>query len=86
LPHASAHAHAPYAGAGEAHVAHVTLAVGSVCTGSIQATIVPLHCRPQRPSLSPKNAIVCDQLHLSESNVSECVRLCDTHTTYTYGM
>ena len=46
------YAHASYAGAGEAHVAHVTFAVGSVCTGSIQATIAPLHCRPQPPSVT----------------------------------
>ena len=36
--------------------------------------------RPRPPSPSPKNAVVRD---LSESSVSECVRLCNAHMAYT---
>ena len=46
---------------------------------SIQAVMAPLGHRPQPPS--PKNAVVHD---LSESSVSECVKLCDAHMAYTY--
>ena len=76
------YARASYAGVSEERVAHVMFAVGeeklfSVCTGSIQiAMALPCCClRPTSPQ--PKNTIVCNQLHLSESSISECVRLRD---------
>ena len=65
-----------YAGAGEVRVACVTFAAVWCC--SIQATMAPLRRRPRPPS--PKNAVVRD---LSESSVSECVRLCDAHLAQT---
>jgi len=65
-----------YAGAGEAHVARIC---------SIQATMVLLRYHSQPPSSLPKNTVIRNQLHLSESSVSEYVRLCDTHMAYTYG-
>ena len=45
--------------------------------------MAPLRRRPRPPSPSPKNGVVRD---LSESSVSECVRLCDAHMAYTYAL
>ena len=60
------------------HAWHVLrLLLFGVC--SIQAVLAPLRHRPRPPS--PKNAVVRD---LSESSISECVRLCDAHMAYTY--
>jgi len=50
---------------------------------SIQAVMAPLCRRPRPPSPLPKNAV---SAHLSESSISECVRLCDANMAYIYGM
>ena len=40
--------------------------------------MAPLCRCPRPPSPSPKNTVI----HPSESSISECVRLCDTHSLY----
>ena len=35
--------------------------------------------------LVPKNVVIRDQLHLSESSIPGCVRMYDTQMAYTYG-
>jgi len=59
---------ADYAGAGEARVARVTFAVGKA------SCLVFVVSKPRWPRC------VRD---LSESSVSECVRLCEAHMAYT---
>jgi len=81
------YARASYAGAHEARVARVTF-----CCRPREASclvfvvfkplyaMAPLRRRSGPPSPSPKNTVVH---YLSESSVSECVRLCDAHMAYT---
>ena len=79
-----------YAGAGEARVVRAMFAAGWPrrswsCLMFVVSkprwpcrTIIPdLHLHWQRTLLSA---------HLSEPSLSECVRLCDAHKAYTYGM
>ena len=70
--------HTSYADSGEACMACVTFAVEAVSHNSPSAP----SSRP--PSPSSKNAVIYNQLHvhLSESSISECVRLCDAHMAY----
>ena len=63
------YARASYAGAGEARMARVTFAVGEA------SCLVFVVSKPRWPRCVVRN--------LSESSVSECVRLCDTHMAYT---
>ena len=73
------YAHALYMrpGAGEARVARVTIAVGAVFgVRSIQAAMAPLP-RPTSASIVKER---CRPRSISESSVSECVRLRDAHT------
>jgi len=62
-------------------VARVTFAAVELLFGAsgIQAAMAPLHRHP-RPPL-PKNTVAT-----SESSRAECVRLCDAHMAYTYGV
>ena len=57
------YAHSSYAGADEACVARVTFAVGEAVWCLLQC------CHPRPPSPSPENAVIREQLHLSESSV-----------------
>ena len=59
------------------HVLRLLQKLFGVC--SIQAAMAPLCRRPRPSSPSPKNAVVRD---LSESSVSECVRLWRTYGLY----
>ena len=66
-------------GAGEARVARVTIAVRAVFSfRSIQAAMAPLP-RPTSASIVKER---CRPRSISESSVSECVRLCDAHTLH----
>ena len=65
------YARASYAGAGEARVARVTFAVGEA------SCLVFVVSKPRWPRCA---VVIRD---LSESSVSECVRLCDAHMAYT---
>ena len=73
---------------GEARMAHVTFAVGRLGRSCLVlvvsepqwprlAVIPSLHLHRQRTLLSA---------HLSESSISECVRLCDAHNYGLYHM
>ena len=70
--------------AGEVHAAHVTFAVGP------REEKLFVVSKPQWPPtpLSPTSISITKEavVQISESSVTECVRLCDTHKAYTYGM
>ena len=65
-----AHTSYVYVGAGEVRVARVTFAIRE----AVCTVVVSKPRWPRHPQ------------SISESSVSECVRLCDAHMAYTYGM
>ena len=76
-----------YAGAGEARVVRAMFAAGR----PRRSCLVLVVSKPQWPRCAvPDLHLHCQRTlssaHLSELSISECVRLCDAHMAYTYGM